>query len=65
MNTRETIRYVKESGAARSIFDAEHFFDGYKANAEYAMAVAGGGTRRAGQGLSCALCDTNWRDDAR
>lgn len=32
----DTVRYLKEHGK-EVIYDAEHFFDGYKDNAEYAM----------------------------
>lgn len=39
------------------IFDAEHFFDGYKLNAEYALAVLQAAER--GGAVSLALCDTN------
>lgn len=52
----DTIRFLRDNGK-EVIFDAEHFFDGYKNNASYAMAaldaaVAGG--------ASClVLCDTN------
>ena len=46
------------SGAGLSVFfDAEHFFDGYKANPEYALSVLEGA---ATNGASClVLCDTN------
>lgn len=52
----DTISYLKAQGK-EVIFDAEHFFDGYKANPEYAMkalkAAADGGA------LVLCLCDTN------
>jgi 2-isopropylmalate synthase len=53
---RETIAFLKQRGK-EVVFDAEHFFDGYKANPAYALdalaaAVAGGAD-------SLALCDTN------
>jgi len=39
------------------IYDAEHFFDGYKANAEYALATL---KAAAANGADCiVLCDTN------
>jgi 2-isopropylmalate synthase len=39
------------------IYDAEHFFDGYKDNADYALATL---NRAAESGASCVvLCDTN------
>lgn len=52
----ESVAYLKEQGK-EVIYDAEHFFDGYKANADYAMlcvqvaAQAGADT--------VVLCDTN------
>ncbi len=52
----ETIHFLKEKGK-EVVFDAEHFFDGYKENSDYAMkalqaAVDGG--------ADClALCETN------
>jgi len=52
----ETVRYLREHGKD-VVYDAEHFFDGYRANPEYALstlkaAILGG----AG---SVVLCDTN------
>ena len=52
----DTIRYVKEQGRD-VIFDAEHFFDGYKNNAEYAMASLEAAYKGGARVL--ALCDTN------
>lgn len=52
----DTIRYLKQHGK-EVVFDAEHFFDGYKDNAAYALetlAVAA----EAGADCLC-LCDTN------
>ncbi len=41
----------------RVFFDAEHFFDGYKANPEYALKVL---EHAVNGGAECAvLCDTN------
>jgi 2-isopropylmalate synthase len=53
---RETVRYLVAHGR-EVVYDAEHFFDGYRANPEYALstlkaAILGG----AG---SIVLCDTN------
>lgn len=53
---RATVQYLKEHGK-EVVYDAEHFFDGYKANPEYALstlqaAIMGGAD-------SVALCDTN------
>ena len=39
------------------MFDAEHFFDGYKANPDYAMACLGAADRAGARWL--VLCDTN------
>jgi len=53
---RESIEYLKEN-KKMVIYDAEHFFDGYKDNPEYAMEclkVA----EQAGSDIIC-LCDTN------
>jgi 2-isopropylmalate synthase len=53
---RESVDYCRSQG--REVFyDAEHFFDGFRANRDYALqtleaAVAGGATR-------LVLCDTN------
>ena len=53
---RETLTFFHEKGK-EVIFDAEHFFDGYKANAEYAMKALGAAVEG---GATClALCDTN------
>lgn len=58
----ENLEMIAESveflaGNAGVIYDAEHFFDGYRANPEYALqtlrAAAGGGAK------IMALCDTN------
>ncbi len=51
-----TIRYLKEQGK-EVVFDAEHFFDGYKANADYAMRTLEE-AESAGADTLC-LCDTN------
>lgn len=52
----DTIRFFKEQGK-EVIFDAEHFFDGYKANAEYALSTL---KAAADSGAEClVLCDTN------
>ena len=53
---RDTVRYMKENGK-EVIYDAEHFFDGYRANPEYAL-----DTLQAAydSGADClCLCDTN------
>ncbi|MBU8907852.1 citramalate synthase [Desertibacillus haloalkaliphilus] len=52
----DSVLFLKESGL-EVIFDAEHFFDGYKHNPEYALkAIA----KAEEAGADCvALCDTN------
>lgn len=52
----DTISYVKSHGK-EVFFDAEHFFDGYKNNKEYAMKVLFA-AKNAGADTLC-LCDTN------
>src|SRR5881394_2828063 len=52
----DTIRYLKDNGKI-AIFDAEHAFDGYKDNPEYAMATWQA-AEKAGADL-VVLCDTN------
>ncbi|MDP2891809.1 MAG: citramalate synthase [Bacillota bacterium] len=58
----ENLRMIEETLAhfaslgKEVIFDAEHFFDGYKANSDYALACLNAAVRG---GASClALCDT-------
>jgi 2-isopropylmalate synthase len=53
---RESVRYLKQQGK-EVVYDAEHFFDGYRANPEYALstlkaAILGGAD-------AVVLCDTN------
>ena len=50
----DSIEFLKKSGKA-VIFDAEHFFDGYKANKEYALSVLSA----AKHSDMITLCDTN------
>ena len=53
---RDTVSYLKEQGK-EVIFDAEHFFDGYKEKKEYALQVL---QAAADGGADClCLCDTN------
>ena len=52
----ESVRYLKHKGM-ETIFDAEHFFDGYKANPEYAMKVLAAAAEAGVDAL--VLCDTN------
>ncbi len=52
----ETLRYLKPH-VQQLFYDAEHFFDGFKANPEYALATLG---RAIDGGAEClVLCDTN------
>lgn len=51
-----TVAYLV-SKDKRVIFDAEHFFDGYKANSDYAIQVLEAADRGGAEAL--VLCDTN------
>ncbi len=53
---RDSIRFLVAEGR-RVFFDAEHFFDGYKANAQYAMEVLAAAEEAGADRL--VLCDTN------
>lgn len=52
----DTIAYLKQQGK-EVVFDAEHFYDGYKANAEYAFATLKAASDAGADVL--VLCDTN------
>lgn len=55
-NVSESFAHIVASGR-EALFDCEHFFDGYKSNPEYALAVA-----KAAYDAGCrwiVLCDTN------
>ncbi|MDI3281215.1 MAG: citramalate synthase [Bacillota bacterium] len=52
----ESVRYLKGKGR-RVIFDAEHFFDGYRANPQYALRVLAAAEEGGAEVL--VLCDTN------
>lgn len=52
----DTVRHLRSNGR-RVIYDAEHFFDGYRDSAEYALATLRA-AREAGAEL-LVLCDTN------
>src|SRR5580658_8941834 len=52
----ETVQFLKENGKF-VVYDAEHFFDGFKDNAEYALATCSA-AEKAGADV-IALCDTN------
>jgi len=52
----DSIRFLKAKGLT-VFFDAEHFFDGFKANSEYSLRCV---TAAAEAGANCVvLCDTN------
>lgn len=52
----DSVRFLKENGK-EVIYDAEHFFDGYKENPDYAMASL---KAAADAGADClVLCETN------
>ena len=52
----ESIKYIKKHGI-ETIFDAEHFYDGYKNNPEYAMRILAAAAKAGADVL--VLCDTN------
>lgn len=52
----ETIKYLRSQGR-RVIYDAEHWFDGYKQNPEYAVSTLSTALAAGAEWL--ALCDTN------
>jgi 2-isopropylmalate synthase len=52
----ETVAYLRQRGK-RVIYDAEHFFDGYAADARYALATLK--AARDGGAETLVLCDTN------
>ena len=53
---RDTCRFLKEAGR-EVVYDAEHFFDGYKDGAEHAMATLRAAVEGGADWL--VLCDTN------
>jgi 2-isopropylmalate synthase len=53
---RDSVAYMKEQGK-EVVYDAEHFFDGFKANREYALATIAA-AESAGADF-VVLCDTN------
>ncbi len=52
----DSIRYLKSKGL-RVFFDAEHFFDGYKANPDYALRTVQAAAEAGSEVV--ILCDTN------
>ncbi|MCX7627324.1 MAG: citramalate synthase [Methylophilaceae bacterium] len=53
---RDTVAFLKAQGK-QVVFDAEHFFDGYKANADYALSTLAAAAE--GGADTLCLCDTN------
>ncbi len=53
---RDTVSFLKSKGK-EVVFDAEHFFDGYKSNKEYALKTLEAAKEAGADSL--ALCDTN------
>jgi 2-isopropylmalate synthase len=53
---RDSIAFLRREGR-RVFFDAEHFFDGYRANPGFALAVLGAAEEAGAERL--VLCDTN------
>ncbi|MDR0335293.1 MAG: citramalate synthase [Methanomassiliicoccaceae archaeon] len=52
----DSVRYLKGK-SKKVIFDCEHFFDGYKGNRDYAIAVVDAALRGGAEWI--VLCDTN------
>jgi 2-isopropylmalate synthase len=52
----DSVEYLRASGR-QVLFDAEHFFDGYRANPEFALRVLEGAAQAGASHL--VLCDTN------
>ena len=52
----ESVQYLKQKGL-ETLFDAEHFFDGYEEDPEYAMKVLAAAAEAGADAL--VLCDTN------
>jgi 2-isopropylmalate synthase len=55
-NIQQSFDYIVQSGR-EALFDAEHFFDGFKSNPEYALACAAAAYRAGCRWI--VLCDTN------
>ncbi len=53
---RDTVRHLRAQGR-RVFFDAEHFFDGYLGNADFAIRVLEAAAEEGAERL--VLCDTN------
>ena len=52
----DSMRFLSENGK-EVVYDAEHFFDGYKDNADYALSTLAAALRGGASNLT--LCDTN------
>ncbi len=52
----DTVAYLKKHGK-EVVYDAEHFFDGYKHNKDFALRTVEA-AKKAGADVLC-LCDTN------
>jgi 2-isopropylmalate synthase len=52
----DSVGFLKSNGR-KVFFDAEHFFDGYKADSEYALKALAAALREGASGV--VLCDTN------
>jgi 2-isopropylmalate synthase len=52
----DTISHLKQYGR-RALYDAEHFFDGFRANSEYALDTLNAAVRAGAETI--ILCDTN------
>ena len=52
----ESVAFLKDQGR-EIVYDAEHFFDGYKSDPEYAMQTLGAAVK--GGAVTVVLCDTN------
>ncbi len=52
----ESVAFLKDQGR-EIVYDAEHFFDGYKSDPEYAMQTLGAAVK--GGAETVVLCDTN------
>ena len=52
----DSVAYLKAAGR-RVVFDAEHFFDGYKANSAYALACLRAASEAGADSID--LCETN------
>ena len=53
---RESVHFFKEQGR-EVVYDAEHFFDGYKANPVYALQTLEAASKAGADWI--VLCDTN------